>query len=225
VFIAAAVCYRPLVKVGLAVSFVWAVGIWWLAEGLGGITTAMSPVAGAPGAAILYALAAVLLWPPTRPTPSEPPADTRSVADTSPLTRLGSQTVWVLLWAGLAVFAVQPENRTAAAPHDLLTAAADGEPSWVATLDTHLAAAAAGHGAPVSIGLAAALTVVAAGLLHPATRRPVLVLAVTLAALIWVAEDFGAVLTGTGTDVNTGPLLALLALTYWPHTHRRTTPS
>ena len=34
--------------------------------------------------------------------------------------------------------------------------------------------------------------------------------------MIWVAEDFGGVLTGTGTDVNSGPLLALLAAAYWP---------
>ncbi len=38
--------------------------------------------------------------------------------------------------------------------------------------------------------------------------------------MIWVAEDFGGVLTGTGTDVNSGPLLALLAAAYWPRTDR-----
>src|SRR5260370_41035521 len=47
--------------------------------------------------------------------------------------------------------------------------------------------------------------------------RAVLVLAVAVAALIWVAgENFGGVFTGSGTDPNSGPLLALLAAAYWP---------
>ena len=30
------------------------------------------------------------------------------------------------------------------------------------------------------------------------------------------SEDFGAVFSGSATDVNTGPLLVLIALAYWP---------
>jgi hypothetical protein len=38
-----------------------------------------------------------------------------------------------------------------------------------------------------------------------------------VAAVIWVfGEAFGAILAGGATDPNSGPLLALLALTYWP---------
>ena len=38
-----------------------------------------------------------------------------------------------------------------------------------------------------------------------------------VAAVIWVVgEALGAILTGGGTDPNSGPLLALLALAYWP---------
>jgi hypothetical protein len=38
-----------------------------------------------------------------------------------------------------------------------------------------------------------------------------------VAAVIWVVgEAFGAIFTGAGTDPNSGPLLALLALAYWP---------
>ena len=38
-----------------------------------------------------------------------------------------------------------------------------------------------------------------------------------IAAVIWVfGEAFGVILTGGGTDPNSGPLLALLALAYWP---------
>lgn len=59
----------------------WSLGVWWLGEGLGGLFSGMaSPITGAPGAAILYALIAVLL----RPAPSEadqgPPAARRAAS-------------------------------------------------------------------------------------------------------------------------------------------------
>ena len=39
---------------------------------------------------------------------------------------------------------------------------------------------------------------------------------VGVAVVLWVfGENFGGVFSGTGTDPNTGPLLALLALSYW----------
>ena len=38
-----------------------------------------------------------------------------------------------------------------------------------------------------------------------------------IATAIWVlTENLGGILTGTGTDPNTGPLLILLAAAYWP---------
>jgi hypothetical protein len=41
--------------------------------------------------------------------------------------------------------------------------------------------------------------------------------AIALALVIWlVGEDLGDIFTGRGTDPNTGPLLVLLALAYWP---------
>ena len=40
--------------------------------------------------------------------------------------------------------------------------------------------------------------------------------------MIWVVgQAFGAILAGGATDPNSGPLLALLALAYWPATGRR----
>ena len=47
--------------------------------------------------------------------------------------------------------------------------------------------------------------------------RATLVLAIVVAAVIWVfGEAFGAILAGGATDPNSGLLLILLALTYWP---------
>jgi hypothetical protein len=42
------------------------------------------------------------------------------------------------------------------------------------------------------------------------------VLAVAVAIVLWLAQGLGGMLTGSGTDPNSGPLLALLALAFWP---------
>jgi len=66
--------------------------------------------------------------------------------------------------------------------------------------------------------LAVALVVIAVGvyLPRPAARATV-VLAIVVAAVIWVfGEAFGAILAGGATDPNSGLLLILLAAAYWP---------
>jgi hypothetical protein len=64
--IAAGVFFRRTVKPALALSIVWALFVWWFGESLGGILTGSTPLAGVPGAVLLYALMAVLLWPTAR---------------------------------------------------------------------------------------------------------------------------------------------------------------
>jgi hypothetical protein len=59
----------------------WSLGVWWFGEGLGMVLTGdTSPVNGAPGAVILYALLAVLLWPADRGGPAAPTTSTRRLA-------------------------------------------------------------------------------------------------------------------------------------------------
>ena len=61
------IAWRPAVRLALAASVPWALGVWWVGEGLGGVLAGTaSPVGGAPGAVFLYALLAVLLWPADR---------------------------------------------------------------------------------------------------------------------------------------------------------------
>jgi hypothetical protein len=65
--------------------------------------------------------------------------------------------------------------------------------------------------------LAVALGTVALSTYLPArAARATIVLAVVLAVIIWLAEGMGAIFTGGGTDPNSGPLLALLAVAFWP---------
>ena len=87
--IALAILWRPTTALGLALSVPWALSVWWLGEGLGGVlTSAPAAVAGAPGAVILYGLLAVLLWP----VPDGPHGG--SLAAASPLGPVVARLVW-----------------------------------------------------------------------------------------------------------------------------------
>ena len=210
------IAWRPTVRLALAASIVWALGVWWFGEGLGGVLSgAASPLNGAPGAVIIYALLAVLLWPSDRITASGAPAPFVAARAVGANVARG---LWVVLWGSLAYFALTPANRAPTAVHDIVAGMASGEPGWLAALDKHAASLVGHSGLAASVVLAVALIVIALGVfLPPPVARATLVLAIVLAAVIWVAgEAFGAILTGGGTDPNSGPLLALLALAYWP---------
>jgi hypothetical protein len=205
--------YRPTVRVALAASIAWSLAVWWFGEGLGSVLSGgASPVSGAPGAVILYALLAVLLWPADRPGVTAPFVASRAVG--APVARL----LWLVLWGSLAYFALAPANRTPQALHDMIVGMTGGEPGWVTGLEGRAAAVLAHQGLAASIVLAVALIVIAAGVFLPAPlTRGALILALVVAAFIWVfGEAFGQILTGGATDPNSAPLLALLALAYWP---------
>ncbi|TWP34953.1 hypothetical protein [Leekyejoonella antrihumi] len=219
--IALGLLWRRTRKPALVVSIAWALSVWWMGEGLGGILIGpVSLLDGLPGGALLYAVIAVLLWPRrSAPEGSAP----RSVATDSPLGRFGALGLWVVLWAWFAIETLLPANRAAGAMHDTVAGMADGEPHWIRSINTWGADLLAGRGLAASIVLAVCLLLIAGCLFVPSLTRPGLVLAIALSLVIWVvAQDFGEIATGTATDVNAAPLLALLALCYWPTSRRRT---
>jgi hypothetical protein len=214
--IAAGLFVRRTVKPALALSIGWAVSVWWLGESLGGILTGSSPLAGVPGAVLLYALIAVLLWP-TAPRP----ASQLTSAAASPVGATASELAWLVLWGSLAGYLLLPANRAPDAISALL-AHADGQPAWIAAIMNSLSRAADHHGLAISIVLAIACASVASASLTRPLLRPALILAIALALLFWIAEGFGGIFTGHGTDPNSGPLLILLAACFWPRCSRET---
>lgn len=219
-----AIAFRPTLRTGLAASTVWAVLVWWFGEGLGGILTPGPGVfGGAPGAAILYGLAALLLWPPRVPRAQRP----APFVAAAPFGALPARIVWAVLWAGLAALTVGPGALAPGSVYDTVAGAADGQPGWAAAPARAAARLVAGHGAAVNITTAVLLVLVAAGVfLPPAGARAAVAAAVLISAAVWAgAEVFGAVFGGMATDVNTGPLLALLAAAYWPTRPRAGTPA
>lgn len=208
----AGIAFRPTVRVALAASVAWSAAVWWFGEGLGGVLNGgASPLNGAPGAVILYALIAVLLWPADR-TPSAPFVAARAVGAHA------ARALWAVLWLSLAYFALTPDNRAPQAVSGMIADMESGEPGWVTALMRGAASLTAGQGLSASIVLAVALAAIAVGVYLPApAARAVLVLAIVVSAVIWVfAQAFGEIMAGGATDPNSGPLLVLLALAFWP---------
>jgi hypothetical protein len=207
------IALRPTVRPALAASVAWSLGVWWLGEGFGGILNGTSsPVGGAPGAVILYALLAVLLWPADRPGATPPFVAARAVGARA------ARALWLALWLSLAFFALTPANRAPGALSGALADAAVNEPRWLAGLDKQAASLAAGQGLAVSVTLAVAFVAIGVGVCLPRrAARATVALAIAAAALIWViGQAFGMILATGATDPNSGPPLILLALAYWP---------
>ena len=203
------IAWRPTVKAALAASIAWSVAVWWLGEGLGGVlATPDSAVAGGPGAVILYALLAVLVWSRDWPGPF---VAARAVG--APVARI----LWLVLWGGMAAIQLLPVNRAPQGVHDDITAMAAGEPHWLAALVNGTGSLTAHRGLAFSIGLAVVFCLLAVAVYLPAPIvRAMVVAAVVVGLLIWIpGQAFGGILAGGMTDPNSGPLLVLIALAYW----------
>lgn len=190
--------YRPTIRIALIGSVAWALGVWWIGEGLGGLFTgASSPLTEAPGAALLYLFASVVLWP--------------GAVDGVVGVR-GALAGWALLWLGSAALWLLPANRAADAVHDQVASAPAGA-TWLASIEANLADAAAGHG--LAVAIACAVVSAAIGLLMAIEKTASLALALTAGVAVpyfVVGQGLGGILTGWGTDPGTGPLFLLLAL-------------
>jgi hypothetical protein len=206
------IAFRPTVRIALAASIAWSIGVWWFGEGLGGVLIGgASPLNGAPGGVIIYALLAVLLWPADRAT-SAPFIAGRAVGAHV------AKALWLVLWLSEAYFALIPANRAPQAVSAMIASMESGEPGWLAAIERGGAALVDNHGLAASVGLAVALVGIAIGVYLPRPlARATLVLAILVALVIWiVAQALGGILASGATDPNSGPLLVLLALAYWP---------
>ena len=198
VLIGLGLLYRPTVKPALALSFAWAVIVWWFAEAFGMLFMMMaSPLTGAPGAALLYGIIGLIVWPTQRPG--------------GLLGVRGARTAWAVLWILMAWLWLEAQSSTPGSITDAIKAAPSGM-GWLSSVQHTVASAAQGNGLPIALVLAllsAAIGVAVAMNWHP---KPFLALAVALNLVYWViGQGFGGIFTGSGTDPNSGLLFILLA--------------
>jgi len=217
--IAFGIISRRTLKPALAVSVVWAIAVWWFGESAGEIFQGgATPFGGGPGGVLFYAVLAVLLWPSD--ASDRPFVAARTVGVNR------AKTIWAVVWGILAVLCVVGSGRSPQALQGLVSGMDTGQPGWLAHIDRVSAAFLLHHGTTAAVLLSVVCVLVAIGVyLPPQVTQVTLVVAIAVFAVIWVAvQNFGGILAGGATDPNSGLLVILLALTYWPLTAQGLSP-
>jgi hypothetical protein len=186
-------------RFALTASIAWALGIWYLGEGLSGLASGhASLLTGAPGSALLYAIMAAAAWP--GPTSQRAPAAWLAPA-------------WMLLWVSSALLQLLPGQNSGPALASLLTAGGSAAPHWLASLDTSAGTWASRNGTLAVPALAATEYLVGVGVLSRRTRTAAGATGLVLSIAVWVlGQNFGQLYSGQATDPNSAPLIALLAV-------------
>ena len=196
-------------RLALVGSVLWAGGVWYLGEGLGGVAGGHSTaLVGAPGAAVLYIVLALAAWPASNPRPG----GQADGSDRRPPHWLVS--VWAVLWVGAGLVDLLPGNHPASAFPAQLSANSSSVPAWLGDVDRWLGSgvhALGGGATALVVGVELAIGLASLG------RRPIRTVAIgggiVLAAVYWGAgESFGMLFSGQATDPNTGPLLMVIGL-------------
>jgi hypothetical protein len=200
----AGILFPRTARWALAASVAWALAVWYLGEGLGGLFgSGASLVTGAPGAALLYAVLALAVSPRHGHDPrAQRPARWATVA-------------WVAAWLGGAVLQLLPGVDTNAAISMSLAMNASGAPGWFAAIDNHVSALVPGYGASLVVDLVVLQAFAGLGvLMGRRTRLAAVTVGIGLSLAYWVTgQDLGQFWSGIATDPNTGPLLVLLGVT------------
>jgi hypothetical protein len=187
-------------RLTLAASIGWAIGVWYIGEGLSGLASGhASLLTGAPGSALMYAILAAAAWP-RGDSRRELPARWLAPA-------------WAVLWVGAALFQLLPGQNTGAALSSAMTGGAASAPHWLAQLDASVGTWASHHGLLAVILLAAVEILVGLGALLHKTRTLAVTTGLALSAAIWiVGQNFGQLYSGRATDPNSAPLFMLMAV-------------
>lgn len=191
--------WRRFVRWTLIVSVVWALSVWWVGEGMGGLTTGETLLIGAPGAALLYAVVAVVAFPDRHGDSSIAPSGWAVPA-------------WAGLWAVGVGLQLAAGNRNGHMLGAALSRSATTAGGWIGRIDASLARQHIGGGFVAA--LIAVLAVVAMWALVPgATRRMSAWLGIAIALASWVLfQGLGELTSGHATDPNSGPLVVLLGV-------------
>jgi hypothetical protein len=201
VMIGLGLVYRRTVKPALVVSFLWAAAVWFAGEGFGGILTgAANPLTGAPGAASLYIVVGLMVWP--RQADGERSA----------------RVAWAALWLSCAGLWLLPANDSTGSVHDAIASAPSGA-GWLSGVLDAAASATTGRGTAIAIAMAALSAAIALSILTRTAERTFLGVAIALSLAYWVVgQGVGGILTGGATDLSTAPLVVLMGSILLAHT-------
>ena len=227
----------------LVISIIWALVVWYGGEGMSMLLTGQaSALTGAPGAVLLYALLALVLYPRQYPRlyPRQSPrrtATTTGSANDGTLARkdyagllsreqlrLAFAGFWVLMaLLQIQLYWWQPGqiSQTIGAmvgQGGWNSVLVDPALRWLSDITTNGEISLNIALIIVFLGLGSALAVV-----KDEQVRPFLVASIVVSLIIWWgAQAFGMIFTGMATDFNSGLLLVVIALACWPVVHQPT---
>ena len=194
---------RRAVVPALLTSIVWALAVWYLGEGLGGLTGSNAALlTGAPGAALLYAVLAAGAWP----------AAASGNRDAQPAAWLGF--AWAAYWVDGAILQLQHGPRTGPDLAATVAEGANGAPGWLSRFDFSVARNAGHVGAAVLDGFVALQVLVGLAAFAPARLRQLAaVVGAFVASAFWiVGGGLSQLFSGHATDPGTAPLVIILAI-------------
>jgi len=187
----------------LAASVGWALAVWYLGEGLGGLFGGgASLLTGAPGAALVYAVVAAAAAPPR--------AGRAGASDGRPAR--WTAAAWAALWIGGAVLQLLPGSDTNDTVAMSVAMTGSDAPAWLAAISNHLAALIPYGGVSVAVDLVVLQAFVGAGaLLAGRAGRAAVWTGIGLSLGYWLAgQGLGQFWSGLATDPATAPVMILL---------------
>ncbi len=194
-----AILNRRFTRAALGASVAWALSVWVVGEGLGGVDTGSTVLNGAPGAALLYAVIAVLAWPSREGQHDERPSWL-------------ALPVWCALWVMAAGLELIHGNDSSSSLNMMLRDAESNAPGFIAGIDHQLARLQPPNW--TTAGIVTVFVVVAIWSLIPGwTRQLSIGIGACVSLVSWfLFQGLGDLTSGQATDPNSGPLLVLLAL-------------
>lgn len=192
------ILYRRTTKPAIALSIAWVLVVWWFGEAFGMLFMTMaSPLTGAPGAVILYAIIGLIVWPGERPG--------------GLLGVRGARVAWGAIWVLMAWLWLEAPSSSANAITNAINAAPSGM-SWLSTVQDWVANGAKGNGLPIALALAALSIAIGISVAVNWRAKTFLVLAIILNLAYWVVgQGFGGIFQGGATDPNAGLLFVVFA--------------
>ncbi len=123
-------------------------------------------------------------------------------------------SVWAVVWIGFGVLTVLPANSSADAIAGQLGATASSSPGWLAGVVAAVESAVRHLGIWSVVGIAAVEVVVGLSVMTRGRgRRFGIWLGIGFASAVWVVgQGMGGLFSGRSTDVNSAPLMVLLAV-------------
>ncbi len=202
------------VKVVLLASIVWSFIVWYGGEGMSMLLTGQaSALTGAPGAVLIYALLALVVYPFTPTTNPD---------EGGILSRKQLRWALAIFWILMALLQAQPywwqqsqisQGITVMVGQGGLNSVfVDPFLQWLSNITSSIEI-------PLNAALIVIFLALGVALFFVDNRhvRPVLVASIVVSLIIWYgAEAFGMIFTGMATDFNSGLLLVVMALACWP---------